>query len=475
MNRRKFLQLASLVAAGATVQACAPLAQRLPNAPRSDVAYPLPSRHFAALNRLTYGARPEERLFVAENGLAAWIEDQLDYEGVGNISAEIRLRPYDAPFLNADELEMWERTDAILQFKQVVLLRRVYSRRQLYEQMVEFWTDHFNISVAKEQVWLLKGVDDREVIRPNALGNFHDLLVASAQSPAMLVYLDNYANHKDAPNENYARELLELHTLGVDGGYTQQDVMELARCLTGWTMKQHWWPYTFTFDETTHDDGTKVVLGETIEPNGQAEALHIIDRLAHDERTAHFIATKLVRRFICDDPLTDAPDLVTLTANSFHQSKGNIRATLRTLLLDGLVPMADRLPSKFKRPSQFVASALRQTNAETTAPRPLHNVLRNLGQPDFEWPTPDGPPDVTSAWMNNLLPRWKLALAIARNQIDGVTVDLNDDLDQLALRLLGAPYPPLNATRDALTGVAEVTQRQIMLAGLIASPAFQWK
>jgi len=175
------------------------------------------------------------------------------------------------------------------------LIRQVYSRRQLYEVMVEFWTDHFNISVEKGDCWFLKTVDDRSVIRPHALGKFRDLLWASAHSPAMLVYLDNQVNYKGAPNEHYARELMELHTLGVHGGYTQQDVQDLARCLTGWSVKEAFWRGDFTFNAGQHDPEAKTVLGLTISPDGQGEAERVVEMLAAHASTARFIATKLGR------------------------------------------------------------------------------------------------------------------------------------------------------------------------------------
>ncbi len=159
-----------------------------------------------------------------------------------------RLRNLDLISRKADELDGFKKEQVIAGLRQATLLRQVYSRNQLYEMMVEFWGDHFNISMEKGVGWLLKIVDDREVIRPHALGEFRELLGASAHSPSMLVYLDNQANDYQAPNENYARELLELHTLGVDGGYTQADVMELARCLTGWTVKEHFWRGELTFN-----------------------------------------------------------------------------------------------------------------------------------------------------------------------------------------------------------------------------------
>ena len=492
MNRRTFLTLASTVAAGATLQACAPVAEFLPGAPSPIDNSQLTINHwqFAFLSRLTYGPRLEERERAAEIGLHAWIEGQLDYENVEDVSAEFRIRPFDAIRLRADELDGWEPEDAIHQFKAATMLRRIYSRRQLYEIMVEFWTDHFNISVRKDEVWMLKPTDDREVIRPNALGNFRDLLHASAKSPAMLVYLDNQANLKDAPNENYAREVMELHTLGVDGGYTQNDVQELARTLTGWGVKKRWWPNEFRFNPDEHDDGVKTILGREIRPNGIHETTTVLDMLASHPSTAHHIATKLVRRFITDDPQRDAPALVGRTAQTFLETDGDIKAVLKTVLHDGLVDRETPLPRKFKRPVHFITSALRMTNAQTNAPEPLHRAQAAMGQADYEWPTPDGPPDYASAWRNNLLPRWRLALTLARNEINWTELGLNhlvthspshsDLLNTLSNLILGHAYPVTH--RDAVLQTMHQTDfdnetdaANTIIAGLIASPAFQWR
>src|SRR5262249_11611084 len=187
------------------------------------------------------------------------------------------------------------------------LLRAVYSRRQLFEVMVGFWTDHLNINLEKGDCIYLKPADDRLVIRTHALGRFRDLIRASATSPAMLVYLDGKENKKagpnDIPNENYARELLELHTLGVHGGYTQKDVLEVARCLTGWRLRTKWRKGTVYFDPHWHDNGEKSVLGHGIPAGGgPADLEQVIDMVCRHPSTARYVATKLVRRFVSEEP-----------------------------------------------------------------------------------------------------------------------------------------------------------------------------
>lgn len=501
LSRRDFLRLSGLLAAGAALSSCGQVSVvdqaygRLADLPQpwDEWLPPADADAFSALSRLTFGPRLEERRRFAEIGLAAWIEEQLAPETLEDRAVDWRLRPLGTLALSAGDLadlsdrlfDDYDRTTAPTQLRQATLLRQVYSRRQLYELLVEFWTDHFNISVDKGDCWFLKTVDDREVVRPHALGRFRDLLGASAHSPAMLVYLDNQANQRAAPNENYARELLELHTLGVDGGYGQRDVMELARCLTGWTVKDHFWRGEFTFKAGLHDDGPKTLLGMTLAPGGQAEAERVLDRLAAHPSTARFIARKLACRFVADDPPLA---LVERAAAAFTQTGGDIRAVLRVVLLDGL----PQLQPRFKRPAHFVVSALRMLNAETDGGEPLLGFLRQMGQLAFAWPTPDGYPDRSEVWQGNLLPRWQFALALARGEIAGTRIDLANllrvsgasDLEMLLDRvgalLLGAPLP--SPERDALAAALRSAGAQdipeaaaVVVAGLLASPAFQWR
>jgi uncharacterized protein (DUF1800 family) len=379
--------------------------------------------------------------------------------------------------------ENYDRESVPNELRQATLLRQLYSKRQLYEVMVEFWNDHFNIFVEKGNCFYLKTVDDRKVIRQHALGSFHDLVWASAHSPAMLVYLDNQANEKSHPNENYARELMELHTLGVDGGYTQQDVMELARCLTGWTVKEHFWLGDFVFKEDLHDMGVKKVLGLEIQPAGLKEAEQVIETLAIHPGTARFIATKLARRFIADEP---PQVIVEKAAEAFRKTDGDIRSVLRVILLDGL-PLAR---PKYKRPANFVLSAMRMLNVETDGAAIQDHLLR-MGHSYFSWPTPDGYPDRSEAWQGNLMPRWQFAFELLRDEIAGtkhnlqdlldvaVSGDLQSDVDALASLLLGSPLE--RVSRDELiasvqgAGASEEEILPILAAGILASPAFQWR
>lgn len=491
LSRRDFLKLGALVTASAALSSCAPvyrkLAGDLPVVPWS----PLDRRDFLALQRLTFGPRVEERLHLQEIGLQAWIEEQLDFEAIDDFDCELQLNPFKTLQMAANELEAisnelfedYDRETIPNELRQATLMRQVYSKRQLFELMVEFWSDHFNIYIEKGNCFYLKTVDDRQVIRRNAFGSFRDLVWASAHSPAMLIYLDNQANEKTAPNENYARELMELHILGVDGGYTQQDVMELARCLTGWNVKDHFWLGDFVFKEELHDMGTKNVLGMTITSAGIKEAEQVIEMLVAHPSTARFIATKLTRRFIADDP---PQEIVEKAAQSFLRTNGDIKSVLRVILLDGL-PLAQ---PKYKRPANFILSALRMLNAETDGAG-VQDYLLRMGQSYFNWATPDGYPDHSAAWQGNLMPRWQFAFEFIRNEIEGtkhhlkalMDVSLSDslhgDVDSVASLLLGAPIA--SVARDELihsvssAGASEEETLQIVTAGWIASPAFQWR
>lgn len=490
LSRRDFLRLSGLVAAGAAASACAPAYKQL-GVSRPIGGWTFPSGDsFRALNRITFGPNAAERSRLQSLNVKDWIEEQLAFESINDFACDVRLRKFDTLKMRANELSArgdkifnhYDKALVVDELRQATWVRQVYSARQLYEVMTEFWNDHFNISVEKGDCWFLKTVDDREVIRKQAMGKFHDLVSASAHSPAMMIYLDNQANRKGAPNENYARELMELHTLGVNGGYSQRDVMELARCLTGWTVKEHWWKGDFTFDEKIHDTGTKTVLGLTLTNEGQREAERVIEVLATHPNTARFIATKLARRFIADAP---PQELIEKAAQTFLKTDGDIRSVLRVILLDGLV----QAQPKFKRPLNFIVSALRMLNAEADGGNDLQEYLMQMGQAYFAWATPDGYPDRSEPWQGNLMPRWQFASALARNELKSTKIDIEailkasgaksvgEMIDSLSALLLGAPLEA--AKRDeivnVLKDVKENEMAQIVIAGLIASPAFQWR
>ncbi|MFN8482776.1 MAG: DUF1800 domain-containing protein [Anaerolineae bacterium] len=354
------------------------------------------------------------------------------------------------------------------------LLRKVYSKWQLKEVMLDFWTDHFNIDYTKDLCKWLTTIHDREHLRPNALGNFKTLLMADAKSAAMMDYLDNWENHKTAPNENYAREIMELHTLGVDGGYTQQDVQQLAKVLTGWTYYRPrpanippnagvWY-----FNANDHDTSNKLILGNSITGQrgaaGIQEGEQVIDILANHRSTAHFIAKKLCRKFVSDTP-SDA--LVNSIADVFY---GNRAAPDQIAIVLRAIRDSDEFKSsvgqKAKRPLDFIPAAMRAIDCDTLMPQKVFGAGSNvsiatMGQPLFAHTFPNGYPDTAADWVNSndLLARWNFALAMMENKLGGgTTTDLKAWVqsvnpttaqalvDAMTMRVLGYAIDPADST-----------------------------
>ena len=347
-------------------------------------------------------------------------------------------------------------TEELMQAK---LLRAVYSERQLDEVMTDFWFNHFNVFVGKGADRYFLPSYERDVIRPHALGKFEDLLVATAKSPAMLFYLDNWLSvgpnsdvalgiPKDARprnlyrtnfppanvprkgkgkktsglNENYGRELMELHTLGVNGGYTQRDVTEVARVFTGWTIERPQDGGNFKFEERMHDPGDKTVLDHRIKNHGEKEGIEVLHLLARHPSTAKFISTKLAMRFVSDNP---PPALVNRMADTFLKKDGDIREVLRTMFRSPEFWSADAYRAKVKTPLEFVASAARATGADVSDALPLARQLNNMGMPLYGMQPPTGYSMKADAWVNSsaLLGRMNFALALASSKIRGVQVD----------------------------------------------------
>jgi len=350
------------------------------------------------------------------------------------------------------------------------LLRAVYSERQLYEVMVDFWENHFNIFANKDSDRYLLTSYDRDTIRPFALGRFRDLLGATAHSPAMLYYLDNwrssvprpYPATKDKPagidgglNENYARELMELHTLGVDGGYTQKDVEEVARCFTGWTIQKPNEEGLFLYRPGLHDDGEKVVLGQKILPGGGiADGERVLDILAKHPSTARFIATKLARRFIGDDPPRSVIDRASAV---FLKTDGSIRETLRAIITSPEFFAASAYRAKVRSPFEYVAASMRALNAETDGDRPVLDAIGRMGQPVYGRITPDGYGDRADQWLSSgaMVARFNFASALASNRIKGTKIDvaqLLSGVDQADKETVAARLISLTLLNDASAG-----------------------
>ncbi len=432
LSRRDFLRFGSLTAVTLGVTSCSVAGRKIAQEQLPDALSIAPIAEAAQLandplrrilNRAGYGPKPGDVARVQALGLAAYLEEQLNPSAIDDQASDLLLRNLTLYNMDVSQLIEQDRKEGTVELIGSTILRGLYSKRQLYEAMVEFWSDHFNIYLRKNQYMpLLKIADDRDVIRPYALSKFRDLLWASAQSPAMLVYLDNIENEKSQPNENYARELLELHTLGVNSGYTQSDIQEVARALTGWTVERRGRRKGMTtFKPERHDDGQKTFLQQTL-PAGQGEAdlEQILEILVTHPATATFIATKLVRRFVADDP---PAALVQQVAQTFQETDGDIKAMLRTLFLSEEFVTA---PPKLKRPYTYLISTLRtlHTDLKINRNQEIGDWLTRLGQIPFHWPPPDGYPDTAAAWTANLLPRWNFALSLLHNGLSGAQLPL---------------------------------------------------
>ena len=460
--------------------------------------------HF--LNRTSFGPTREAVQKVNRLGIRAYLDEQLHPERISDTLAEEKLAGLKTMRLTSRELNelypppkqaqqstqqemmgaqpMQGPRMVILELQQARLLRSVYSQRQLYEIMVDFWSNHFNVFSAKGADRWLTTAYDRDTIRPHALGRFHDLLLATAQSPAMLFYLDNWLsadpkapaarlggpnNRRRGLNENYARELMELHTLGVDGGYTQRDVQEVARCLTGWTIRQPRGEGGFYFEPRIHDRGEKTVLGTSFSPGGGIEdGLRVIDLLSRHPSTARFLSLKLARRFVADDP---PPSLVNKAAEAFSRSEGDISTVIRTLIDSPEFFSPETLQAKVKKPLEFVASALRSTGAEVQLSPQLLRYLGRMGEPLFLAQPPTGYSDVGASWTSSdmLLTRMNFVTDLIANRIPGSRLRLEAIGDKDSFARLIAPDALSPATRSAL---AE-TEGSQGIALLMAAPEFQ--
>ena len=435
-NRREFLRLfgkglgysalvAALPACGGSSSSSSSSSDEDPPAtppatpPAPKVVVPKADPEYTVLKRTSFGPHRDALASINSIGINTYLENQLNYTAI-NVDA------LEAEIATQFPLSLQTPAELILTFPDNIFdvatqmiasaqYRQMFSERQLFEIMVEFWSDHFNIHLVNGLGPTLKPHDDQQVIRKHALGNFSELLHASAKSPAMLFYLDNFLSVAGAANENYARELMELHTLGVDGGYTETDIKEVARCFTGWTLRfPDNPPYgVFIFDPGNHDDLDKTVLGNLIDTasyGGQLDAERVLDILAMHPSTANFIATKLCRRFISDTPAQATIDTV---AAAFTNSNGEITDTLRALF--ATPAFLDTADLKITRPSEYLAGMVRALAPDTGYPSDKgltwFYAQNTLGQIPFYWPTPDGYPDIQSYWASTggLLNRWRLS------------------------------------------------------------------
>ncbi|NHZ32222.1 DUF1800 domain-containing protein [Massilia rubra] len=397
-------------------------------------AAPLPPGQEAAhvLNRIAFGPAPGDLERVSRSGVRAYIDSQLAPESIAlpaalsarlagletpNRSAGKTLAEFEEARRNArdetpaaQELRRARVARIARETAEARLLRALQSPRQLEEVMVDFWFNHFNVAASKGNVQALVASYERDAIRPYVFGSFRQLLGATAKHPAMLYYLDNYLSAGPAPakakgrarglNENYARELMELHTLGVDGGYSQRDVTELARMLTGWTYDQRALigeDQLFRFDPKRHDQGAKTWLGRAVPAAGQQEGEMALDVLAMHPATARHLSYKLAQYFVRDDP---PPALVERLAGTWQANGGDIRGVLRVLFASDEFMAPSAIGAKFKTPYQYVVSAARASATPPGDIGPLLGALNQLGMPLYGCQTPDGYKNTEAAWMN---------------------------------------------------------------------------
>jgi uncharacterized protein (DUF1800 family) len=465
------------------------------------------------LSRFTYGAQPEQVDVVVRMGLENWFAQQLEGQ-LSDDSLDQVLSRYDALELSNQEVaETYPRNGQVVrmairdgvvdkdsvkvdrkEYRQVIqqymqekgykreqelfrqffcqkILRAAYSQNQLQEVMTDFWFNHFNVSITKNDCAEFIPAYERDVIRPNALGRFNELLLKTAKSPAMLYYLDNFNSSAPVPegqmapapmdssaaqarrarglNENYAREVMELHTLGVDGGYTQQDVTQAARVLTGWGIypmgevanrPQAAFMHRFSEDQMAnrgfvhdgdfffnvnrHDKGEKVVLGHVFPAGGgYEEGVDLLNMLAHHPSTAKFICRKIAVRFVSDEP---SAALVDKMAKTFLEKNGDIRQVLTTMVTAPEFWSADALREKTKSPFELAIGAVRSLHATIDQPMPLYNWVSRMGERKYYYQAPTGFPDKGAYWINtgSLLNRMNFGLALASGRIPGVRVDL---------------------------------------------------
>lgn len=504
ISRRDFIKTSSMFAAFAALSACTPQPPSatkitghssgtgsvgvVPSVIANSVTADDPLT-VLTLSRISFGPTPDMYARASQIGLEAFIDEQLNPENINDDATDQLMTRF--PTLTMTPTQRFQ----LPQFGQPVqeliaatILHQWHSQRQLNEVMIDFWSNHFNIYIGKSLCRVLKTDDDLKVIRPNAFAKFGDILNASAHSPAMLIFLDNAESQKAAPNENYARELMELHTISVNGGYTQQDVTEVARAFTGWTI---YGPNsilgefgTYQFAKRLHDIGEKHILNLDIPAGGgEEDGTKVLDMLAHYPMTAQFISTKLARRFVSDNP---DPVLVSTLANIFTQSDGDTRAVLKAIFQSD--QFKNSAGQKLKRPLEFLASTLRLTGATLTGQsQQLVGHVKALGQIPFDWQFPNGFPDTASFWAttSGLLERWNFGNLLTSNKIGGVRVDVKsltadaqsaqDVVDVLSQRFLGSKLP--DDARSILLDYAssgDLGSKLASIAGLIlGSPHFQ--
>jgi hypothetical protein len=444
------------------------------------------SLHHRLLLRTTMGPTLADLQRIEELGYRGFLETELDAdrrddEPLEDVLAQVlptlTLSPGELLFRFHEEREV-----PLFELVVATVLRSIYSPRQLLERLVVFWSDHFHTHFLADFGVFLKATDHREVVRRHALGTFPDMLRASAHSPAMLDYLTNDSNVRGHANENYARELMELHTLGVDGGYTQDDVREVSRAFTGWTFHP---PRDglafgrFVFVPSRHDPGPKTVLGQALPGGGQADGEAVLDLLAAHPATARFLAGKLLRYFWGYEPRDEDIEEV---AETYLETGGEIPAMLRAILA---WPRLAAAPGKLKRPYHLAVSTARALFAPPENLGLLIETILAAGHLPYLWDSPDGYPDSAEYWSDFVLPRWNLAAQAPAPGPGGLSADLSSlDLDlpvpalvSLLGRIVlgGAPSDSTRREVERFLSARPVTEARARDAVglLLASPDFQ--
>jgi uncharacterized protein (DUF1800 family) len=485
--------------------------------PAPDAQALADARHL--LNRFAFGPRPGEVERVARSGTRRWLDEQLAGPDESPL-LEAALVPHRAAFVPPSQLvddwlgDGWEaetrtlkalREEAKPHYREHLqrlataeLTRDILSKRQLEAVMTDFWANHFNVFAAKGYVRLFEGDYLERAIRPHALGKFSELLLATARHPAMLLYLDNAESRREAMsakrgrrrgglNENYARELLELHTLGVDGGYTQADVQAVARILTGWSVARiNEGGFDFVFRKSAHDRGEKLVLGEAFpRDQGEAEGLRLLQLLARHPATAKHLARRLCARFVADEP---PESCVATAAAAYASSDGDIREVLRAIVADAAFWAPAARGRKLKTPLELVASAARALGAKPDGTLALSEMMAELGEPLLQERVPTGYPDSEPEWASGggMLARMSFASELGAGNVRGLDIPWEEtfpagaDVDASAVKfgesLLGlTPHSrTLRVVRDQLENVADPRQRRAAaVALLMGSPEFQ--
>ncbi len=448
------------------------------------------SRH--VLTRLAFGPRPREVVDVLRMGWRQWVEQQLHPEEIKDAATE-KLIAEKCPTLSMSLSELQgldkpgnqdrdERTRVKNELRDAVLLRAVHSERQFQEVIVDFWRNHFNVDVNK--VPFLATNYEETVLRKHAFSKFEDLLLATAQHPAMLVYLDNYVSRGGGLNENYARELMELHTVGVDNGYVQEDVINLARVLTGWTCgwqdgRGNDREYKFFFNASVHDsDPAKVIALELDGTGSMADGEKAVRYLANHPNTARFICTKLCRYLVTDNP---PPELIDGVSGIYEDSGGDLREVYRAIILSPHFMDPKYFRVKFRTPLEYTVSVLRTTAAQIESTDSVHRELKLMGEPIYEHVEPTGYSDLREAWLDPgvMVYRWNFAIQLVTDKMKGVKV--GPEFAELVQKQKQGAQPKkvmemflpgvIDPTTEKL--VASTTDIRAMVALALGSPGYQ--